>query len=309
MLGTFKLSNTELVRSFWQGYEDEPAFWQTIAPQVGGISFGSENTKTFRWLELLTAFQDWTGLAEIPLATADGREYQVTRKKWGRNVLVDEEEGDNDQGGMIYAQARGVGSAWPAAQNTECASFLEGLHQDKLLWDDQYFFDGAHPGKTAAGAATTFANKFQLALSADNLETVMAAGQTFRYPNGELCNTNFTHLVVPPAKRYTAEKLVYSEGYPESANQGRNPMFRKLEVVTFKNLTDTNRWYLLDLSHAIKPILWVPKKELQIVLPLANGSNQTYLRSRKLEYSADASGAFACSFWWWATMADPDISV
>lgn len=303
----FELNDQELMRNFWTGFESEPAVWQTVAPQIPGVAFGKETTKTFRWLELLSSFEDWTNLGSIPSSVMDKREYTLERKKYGRNLTIEEEEAEDDGGGMIYARAQGLGSGWPARQNYDVSYLIENAHQDRLLWDLQYFFDGAHPGATAAGVATTFPNKFQLELTRPNVQAILSTMATYRFLNGELVGCRPNLLLHPPALKFAAKEICLSPKYPDSANQGDNPMFRELLPVEMPNLTDINRFYIVDTTHPIKPFFWCPKQELRVILP--NRQSDEYVKGRRLTYSADASGRFGVSLWWWAAMSDPDVSV
>ena len=302
-IGTpFKLDSADLKKNFWSGYTDTPAFWKNVAPQVIPSSNGTE---TYRWLDTLSSFEDWTFKGEIPDAELNKHEDTWANKDLGRNMLIFDKELRRDQTGMIRLRAQGLGAGYPAKQNSMLATLMEGAAADKTKFDAQYFFDDDHPGLDApGGASTTFDNSFALDLTTDNLETVVYTMQQYRLLNGELANVTPDTLVVPSQLQFTAKKIVNSLRVMEDANNAENQL-GFLNVVVYPSLTDTNKWYVLDNSKPIKPFFWQEELPLRVLSQEISKTNDEYIRGRRYRLSADASGCFGHSLWFLAAMSNP----
>ena len=295
-----ELDEGALLDAFWSGYTEEMDHTATIAPQT--IPSNKEK-ETYRWLDLLSMFADWTNLGSIPVASLTKEEYELANKKLGRNWLVDTYELRRDGQGMINRRAAAIGAGLPAKKNEMLQDKMTGADADELLWDAQYFFDTAHPGRTAAGAATTFSNDLGYSLTRANLQTTISTMKQYRLQNGQLANVTPTHLVVPSDLEWTAREILFSTQTPEDANTATNPLFRGLQLAVFPNLADTNEWYVLDNSKGISPFYWQEEKQLEVVPP--SQDRDSYVKARTIEYSADASGAFGVSLWFLACKNDP----
>ena len=288
----FQLDEGALLDAFWSGYTEQVDYASAIAPTV--IPSNKEE-ETHRWLDLLSMFADWTNLGSIPVASLSKYEYKLKNLDLGRNWLVAKKELERDGQGMINRRATAIGAGLPAKKNEMLAAKMTGADADELLWDNQYFYDTAHPGKTAAGAATTFSNDLGYALTRANLQTTITTMKRYRLQNGQLANVTPTDLVVPPELEYTAREILNSTMTPEDANTATNPMFGGLKLQVFPNLADTTEWYVNDNSKGITPFYWQNEKDLEVVPP--SQDTDSYRKSRTLEYSADARGNYGVSLW------------
>mgnify|MGYP003121998804 FL=1 len=106
------------------------------------------------------------------------------------------------------------------------------------IFDGNSWFNGAH---TISGSSSTFSNiNTSSALTEANLETHLT---TMRSTNavderGDRIVIRPTHLIVPPALIFTANKILKSAQLPGSANNDINPLQGALIPVSWRAITD-----------------------------------------------------------------------
>lgn len=107
------------------------------------------------------------------------------------------------------------------------------------IYDGLPWFDGAH---TISGGSSTYSNiNTSLALTEANLETVLTAMRSTNAVDerGDRIVIRPTHLIVPPALIFTANKILRSVQLPGSANNDINPLQGALIPVSWRALTDS----------------------------------------------------------------------
>ena len=108
-----------------------------------------------------------------------------------------------------------------------------------FIYDGLPWFDGAH---TISGGSSTFSNiDTSLPLTEANLETVLTRmrGTNAVDERGDRVVIRPTHLIVPPALIFTANKILNSVLLPGSQNNDINPLQGLLIPVSWRALTDT----------------------------------------------------------------------
>lgn len=299
LIHPFPYNNSDIIGDFWRGYDGQAAHWREIAQERW--PFMKQRTKTFNWGRILSVMQDWTNSGRISRAQFEHMEYSITRSKYGLNLAMDEEDINDDMTDQFRMQIEAAGAGWPRKQNVLLASLMDGADSTNR-YDGVPFYDVAHPGVDSTGTANTNSNHLSLALNKPNLVTALTTASQWFFMNGEMITPQFTKLVVPSALFPEAVEIMNSPLDPTVATGRVNFMFNRLTPVHFPNLTDTNKWFLIDDTGAIPTFFWSGKQELRIIPPVRGDE---YQKSRELEWSVDASGAFGFTLWFTSLMSEP----
>lgn len=128
--------------------------------------------------------------------------------------------------------------------------------------DGKSLLNDAHPS-VVPGVATQD-NKYALALSAANLQTVVQGMQQFKDSQGKLINAEPDELLVPLDLQETAWEIVKSEGKPDTANNNRNIHFGRYTLYVWRYLTDTNRWFVMDSGLRQLNLKWYDRVPVEL---------------------------------------------
>ena len=161
------------------------------------------------------------------------REQIVTAtQEWGELAILEKEDfvaGMFQKGTLTAGSTQYFDNSYLNNNDTNA-----GFIYDGLPW-----FDGAH---TLSGASSTYSNiNTSLALTEANLETVLTAMRSTNAVDerGDRIVVRPTHLIVPPALIFTANKILQSVQLPGSPNNDINPLQGALIPVSWRALTDT----------------------------------------------------------------------
>ena len=191
--------------------------------------------KAWTWQAALKSYSRRIRIPATVLAAnrlSEARESIVTAaREWGELAILQK---DDHLAGLFQKGTLTAGS-------TEYFdnSYLQNADPNAgFIYDGLPWFDGAH---TIGGGSSTYSNiSTSLALTEANLETVLT---TMRHTNavddrGDRVVIRPTHLVVPPALIFTANKILNSVQLPGSANNDVNPLQGALIPVSWRALTD-----------------------------------------------------------------------
>ena len=115
------------------------------------------------------------------------------------------------------------------------------------------------------------------ALSYDNVETAREAMRAFVDDRGNLINVNPTLLLVPPELEATANEVINTyrgpnSQQPDTANYAANILQDSgMKYLMWDYLTDSNRWFLIDMQLAKLYLNWFDRVPLEIALDPRGG--------------------------------------
>jgi phage major head subunit gpT-like protein len=167
-------------------------------------------------------------------------------------------------------------------------------------FDELPFFDDSHPNYNMTGSgATTYDNKYGLALSADNLNTVWSAMVGFIGENGLPMGVVPDTLFVAPQLKRVALEILSSTTYAQSGAQTNsidNVMKGWLKPVIVPELaTDPTRWYIADCSKPIKPFIF-QKRSAPVMTSRDQLTDPKVFDQKILTYGVDYRGEIAPTF-------------
>jgi phage major head subunit gpT-like protein len=267
---------------FAAGYEDVAPFYEQLATVISS----SGKQTTYHWALDLPNMREWIGEREVRnLAFAS---YTIVNKKFEETVELDKDNVSDAEMGLFPNMVTELGRAarkWP---DQTIATLLEA-GETTLAFDNQYFFDDDHVGFDNLFASTP--------LTPANFAAVRSAMRKYSGSSGRKLSVRPTHLIVPSALSDKALQIVQSEmiapvgafGINAAGGWQTNILRGTVDVITIDELTDDTSWYLADLSHAIKPMVFQMRKPPDFQ-QLTSPTDQNVFWRNKLIYGVDSRG-------------------
>lgn len=175
-------------------------------------------------------------LVESMDAAGIGNYVRQNTANWGRSFATMKEElaaGLFNKGRLNAGDATYFDQTWPG----------EADPNPKVIYDGESFFGDAHVNK----AGTTYSNVLDsTALSATAFDSAMTllTSTNAKDEKDNKIDMPATHLLVPPALRATAMKILKSELQPGTAQNDANPYFGAVEPIVWRYLTSSTPWFL-----------------------------------------------------------------
>ena len=183
-----------------------------------------------------------------------------THLEFGLAFEVTQTAQEDDVYSIISQYGTGLARSCRVTEETFAANILANGHTTETSPDGQALFASAHPLIQGGTASNTGA----LALSWSNLNTAIVALNTDQKSEEGFFTApvNGLQLVVPPALKMLALRLVGSGQLPQSADNDINPIKSdyNIDVIVNPYLTSTTKWYLLykGKQHGIMSYTRVP---------------------------------------------------
>lgn len=105
-------------------------------------------------------------------------------------------------------------------------------------------------------STSTYDNAGTLELNAVNLETCRTAMKRWTDEQGNYLMVNPDTLLVPPDLRKTAKIIAETKDEPDTTDHGINCWVGTLKVIECELLTDTSRWFLIDMNRCRRFMNW-----------------------------------------------------
>jgi phage major head subunit gpT-like protein len=229
----------------------------------------STKVSTYGWMAQQLQLREWIG----PRVAQNLSEhaYTLANKKFEGTIELDRDDIEDDNLGMFQGVAiPQLAEAVKKHPFRKCFELLQmNSYAGPIAFDGKTLFAADHPTFAPVGFAQTYDNVHALALTADNLQTVRAAGAAYVGEDGQPLEVNYTHLFVATELEVTAKKILESTTYSQTSgatNAIDNPMKGLMKVVIVPRLSaDPTRWYVADLSRPLKPLIHQVRRKPEFV--------------------------------------------
>lgn len=248
------------------GYTSAKIWHPQVATIVTQAQSGNVSQLVNGWLDTIPMMREWVGPRVIHDIAA--RAHTMTAKDYELTMGIPVNTVNDDQWGLY--------SGAPMDLGLQSAKNPGKLIADKLIanptgFDGVSFFNDAHPvnfDQGAGGPLGTYDNSFALALTPENLGIVIATMLAYKGADGEEMGVGEEGvlLVVPPALKWRALEITQSEnlasfvmGNTTAGNVGTSTNVYKgaASVLCIPKLNvDPTRWYVMDVSRPIKPLIY-----------------------------------------------------
>lgn len=176
--------------------------------------------------------------------------YDVTysHKKYTLGFKVTREAIEDDLYRIVSRRPAEMGRAMRrGAENQAANVFINGFSTSYLGGDAKPLFSTSHP-RPDGGTAQSNASSTGITLTEENLETGRLAIRKQLDDRGQIVGVNPDSLVLPIDLEKTAHLIVDSTMRSGTADNDANFYKSKFDIMTWKYLTSTTAWFLLDRS-------------------------------------------------------------
>lgn len=244
----------------YQGaYDTTPTWYDKLATTIAS----SSKSNTYGWVEKIGNLREWLGPRVALNLTS--HEYVLKNKAFEMTVQVDRDDIEDDNLGLYTGMI--MPELGEATRKHPDRLIADLLAANPNAYDGYPFFDVA----THTLGAYGYTNSYNLALNADNFNTVWAAMASIVGEDGRPLGLQGNLLVVPPQLKKAALEIMNSTFIAQvfnanSAAAPTNVLQGWADVLVIPELaSNTNRWYLLDASRRIKPFVYQERRAPQFV--------------------------------------------
>jgi phage major head subunit gpT-like protein len=203
----------------------------------------------------------------IQVIGGEERALIVYNLDWEIAVGITHNAIDDDKAGDLEAWARAASVNFQRHMDYVCFNALnagEATTTYGACYDTLSFFNDSHvdPG---AEYTTTQDNKYAVALSLDNFETVKVAAAKFKDSRGQPLGLNHSLLIVPPDLERTASQIALNREDFATASRALNPYAGSVKMLVAPGgWLDTTAWFLMDSSLPQKPLILQIRKSPEL---------------------------------------------
>lgn len=274
-------ANAGFQAEFYSSLLAQPQWWQQIAREIRS----EEASVTLTWTTLLAAMRKWVGARHWGNLSA--QKVTLTPEPYEISVEVERDAVDDDAIGLYSDTMNMMGIAAGNAFNDAVVDLLiNGF--TATGYDNVAFFSNSHTEDGGANqdnlSTETFTN--------DHLDNAMALGAALKAPNGDPLNIRYTHVIHGPSLRATVRDTLKND---RLANGASNPWMGGLTAIESPRITNV-RWFLLDLSKGIKPLVFWPRQTPEFI-SITDPESEPVKERRMYQYGAEAR--MDGEYLWW----------
>ena len=285
--------HTDFSLIFRSAYTSTPLWSDEISTTVPSNS--SQND--YGWMGRILRMRRWDGPRVIN--SLRGYNYSIVNEPFELTVGVPRDDIDDDNLGVYGPMFEELGRQSRKFKDQQLKTLLQA-GTTGIGFDGVAFFATTHPLNPAGTQSNLFAGT---ALTAANFNTVLATMQTHTGEDGEVLGAFQSQpvLVVPPQLANTARGIV-NAGLVDGTVGGGNTntlqgMARIMVVPELSN--EPTVWYLMDLSNAIKPLVWQVRRENAMVSRDQVTDDGVWYNG-ELQWGVDGRYGQGYSLWWLA---------
>ena len=267
---------------FNKAYTEAQPEWNQVAMMIE--SSGESNV--YGWMEQLPGVRQWIGDRTFVNLKSNG--YTLTNDDYEESILIKRNAIDDDTKGVYVPLTQQMAYNFAYHPDTQVFALLQNGFSDNA-WDAQAFFSADHTLRTDQnGAAVTFTNSTNVALSGPNFQTVRAALRRNLQggDNPFMGPLEFT-LVVPPELETTARQILEAE----FDDLGQTNVNRGMAtVLVTSQITTATYWFLLVTNNPVKPLIYQLRKRPYIHTPSA--TDESVVETGHYKFMGDYRAAF-----------------
>ena len=223
-------------------------------------------------IDLTAARTSFVSLGGMPVPTSNPaivddiieKGMDVEPDDWNLTISISQNAIDDDQTGNVENQFRNLMPAFQRHFDTLVFQTLNAGDTNPygLGYDGLTFFNDAHVdagGKNQTGQD----NKFALALSLDNLDTVWGNTQSFKDDQGNFTQFGYDLLIVHPTQNKVAHDITGNPRLTDGSQGDSNPYAGQLRYITSPYM-DSTAWVLAATGEIDKPIYVCVRKRPEL---------------------------------------------
>jgi phage major head subunit gpT-like protein len=239
----------------------------------------------YAWMEQIPGFREWVG--DRVFKNVRSGKFEILNRDWEDSVSMGRNEIEDDQFGVYTPLVQMMGEAWTLLKYQLVIQVLTG---NPLCFTGKAIFADDHAyGDNAVDNVVTDA------LSKTSFEAAFAAASAWKFSNGELCRTQFTHLIHGPKLHATAFGIVDAQFIVNGNSQVDNPNYKRVTRVELPDLAGDfdDYWFLVDGG---KPIKAVARQIRREAAPMMDTRPEQVMRTGRFDVMGDGRAAAGPTF-------------
>ncbi len=256
-LSTHKLAGLKGI--FKNGYE---GITESYFPKVTTEYKSNSAKEDFTWLGSTPGIREWVG--ERQAKGIHEKVFTVKPKKYESTIAIDVDDLADDKQGQLNLRVKQMAEMARRDMDNEFADGVVNL-TNTLCYDGQNFFDTDHRegdnSTPQSNAPTPHAN---YTFSPDGLMRIVDEMASFRDDKNRITGHKATHVMVPSALGFLAKQYLDPATVGVSTTPKDHLTKGLLKVIVNPYLPSNginSTYYVLDLSKAIKPFLYLNRLE------------------------------------------------
>lgn len=268
---------------FGEVYGATEPWWPQLATEIPS----SAKSNIYGWVAQSTLLREWIGPRQAVNLSEHG--YTLINKSYEATIELDRDEIEDDNLGLFTSVT--IPQLAQAAKKHTDQLLKQALQSNAgagpTAFDGLSLFNAAHPTYDAAGS--TYDNDFNVALTADNFNTVWATMASFTGEDTEPLGVMPNLLIVPPQLKKAALEIMNATLVANTAGTAgvENVLKGWADVLVIPELAnDPTRWYLADVSKPMKPFVYQNRRPDQFV-SRDNPQDPKVFDQKKFTYGVD----------------------
>jgi len=237
----------------------------------------------------------WDRDATKKLEQLGGGKYVVDINSYEKTIAIRREDIEDDNLGLYLPIIQGMAENVVQNDDKLIADLLvSGASLE--CFDGANFFSNSHVTQTS----TTYDNLLSGALSSGTIETGITTMRKFKGRNGKVLNIVPDTIIVPPDLEPTARRYVNSNVRVGATNEEPNWLGSVVKnVIVDARLTDTDDWYLVKASGAMKPFVKIQRTAPRFVNLTRMDTDTVFLKGQYV-YGLETRYTMAYGLWQYA---------
>jgi phage major head subunit gpT-like protein len=292
--------------TFRQSIADAKPYWDKVATK----KTSKTTSEIYAWSDVLGDMREWLG--ERVIDTLSARSQTLLNRKFEKTISLKRDKLEDDQYGLFSNSVQELGRAAGFLPDKLIADVIANGASSKV-YDNQNFFDTAHPINMDDPASATQSNKFDYSgsggLTDANLADARAKMAQLKNAGNTPLEVEPTLVVCPPQQTYALRKILNTEiialpvgtagTSPGGAAGQTNVLKGTMDILEVKRLTDPNTIYLLDVTKPVKPFIYQERVAPEFSYPNVMTDPNVFFRDEFL-FGVRARSAGGYGPWWLA---------
>jgi phage major head subunit gpT-like protein len=239
----------------------------------------------YAWIDQIPGFREWLG--DRVFKNVRGQKFEILNRDWEDSVSMSKNEILDDQYVVYGPLVQMMAEAWITLKRKIA---IDVLTANPASFTGKAFFADDH-----AYGDNTIDNVVTDALSESAFNAAFTAAAGWKFSNGELTRTKWTHLLHGPKLHETAFHIVDAQRHASGVTQVDNPNYKRVQRVELEDLAGDydDYWMLLDCSKSVKPVARQIRQEAS---PLMDTRVEQVMRTGRFDVMADGRAAAGPTF-------------
>ena len=279
-------------------------FWMNLATVVPSSTRISQHN----WLGVLPAFKEWVG--ERNIGKLNNTSYQIQNRKWANGVEVDVDDIEDDALGMYMPKIDMLAEmSWQHRVQLLVDYLANGFATTApygACYDGTAMFNANHPNTDGVpGGPAAQSNYLANKPSVNTYDKMKEMMLELQDNNGQPLNLDGSVWIVGPKYRATGRQVLLAE---RLANGASNTDYGTAELYVSQKLVGAyaDMHFLCDLKHAIKPLIFQMRREVQFrtTRMVPGGQSKEEFMTDKVFFGADGRYNVGFGLWQMAIGSD-----